>query len=88
MSRKTVFSALYSGRKAVRVKFSVALSNSFLFFGRDGPRDKTSGYELSSRSLFFCTRAVRVKFSVALSNSFNFGGFAMVRNTFLDAVCP
>ena len=42
----------YSGRKAARVKFSVAFSNSFLFFflGRDGPKDKTSGHKLSSRS--------------------------------------
>ena len=39
--------AYYSGRKAARVKVSVALSNSFFYFlGRDGPRDKTSGHEL------------------------------------------
>ena len=29
-----------------RLKVSVALSNSFYFLGRDGPRDKTSGHEL------------------------------------------
>ena len=45
--------AFYSGRKAARVKFSIALSNYyFIFWGRDGPSDKTSGHELSSRSLF------------------------------------
>ena len=50
--RCMVTTAYYSGRKAARVKFSVTLANSFFycFGGRDGPRDKTSGHELSSRS--------------------------------------
>ena len=54
-----------------RVKFSVASSNSFFFFGggRNGPRDKTLGQVLG---LVFCTQAARGKFSVALSNSSRF----------------
>ena len=46
--------ACYSGRKADRVKVSVALSNPFFsFWGRDGPRDKTSGHELLFSVSFF-----------------------------------
>ena len=43
----------YSGLKADRVKVSVALSNFFSFWGRDGPRDKTSGHELLFSVSFF-----------------------------------
>ena len=59
----------YSGRKANRVKVSVALSNSFFsLWGRDGPRDKTSGHELLFSASFFVLEWH--EFSVALSNSF------------------
>ena len=43
----------YSGRKAARVKVSVTLSILFYFWGRDGPRDKTSDHELLFSISFF-----------------------------------
>ena len=42
--------AYYSGRRAARVKISVALSNSFR---RDGPSNKTLGHELLLSVSFF-----------------------------------
>ena len=45
--------ACYLGRKADRVKVSVALSIFFSLWGRDGPRDKTSGRELLFSVSFF-----------------------------------
>ena len=53
----------YSGRKAARVKVSVALLNSFFTFGVAMGREirlRASSYCSRSR---FCTRLARVKFS-------------------------
>ena len=62
----------YSGRKADRVKVSVALSNFFFLGGgggsRYGPRDKTSGHELLFSGSFFVLGWYELCF---LSNSLN-----------------
>ena len=62
----------YSGRKAARVKVSVALSNSFFhFLGRDGPRDKTSGHEL----LFSLSSFVLVRHELSFGRVIKFFKF-------------
>ena len=60
----------------------------FNCFGRDGPRDKTSGYEFSSRSLFFVLRRHVLSFWSCYQILLIFMGVAIVRNPFLDTVCP
>ena len=70
------------------VNFRSSYQILFYFFGRNGPRDKTSGHKLSSRPLLFVLGGYELSFRSRYQILLIFLGVAFVQNPFLCMVCP